>query len=116
MACDKSQLQFVLDQLESAGEITAKSMFGDYGIYCDGKIVALFCDNQLFVKPTDGGRAFLGQVVEAPPYPGAKPYFLITDELDDRERLGELVRLTARELPPPKPKKRKTPGARAKRS
>ena len=74
MASDKSQLDFVLDQIDDAGVVTARSMFGEYGIYCDGKIVALFCDNRLFVKPTQGGRDHVGDVVEAPPYPGAKPY------------------------------------------
>lgn len=108
MASDKDQLQFVLDQLEAAGDVTAKSMFGEYGVYCDGKIVALFCDDQLYLKPTAGGRAFLGEVVAAPPYPGAKPYFLIGDEIEDRERLCELVRITARELPAPKPRKRRS--------
>ena len=57
MASDKNQLDFVLDQIRDAGVVTAKRMFGEFGIYCDGKIVALFCDNQLFVKPTDRGRA-----------------------------------------------------------
>jgi TfoX/Sxy family transcriptional regulator of competence genes len=105
MASDKDQLNFVLEQMERAGAVTARPMFGEYGIYCDGKIVALFCDNQLFVKPTDKGRAFIGSPSEAPPYPGAKLWFLIDDKLEDRDWLSELIRLTARELPPPKPKK-----------
>lgn len=59
MASDKNQLEYVLDQIGKAGVVTAKSMFGEYGIYCDGKIVGLFCDNQLFVKPTERGRAYI---------------------------------------------------------
>jgi hypothetical protein len=62
------------------------------------------CDNQCFVKRTDEGRAYLGEVIEGPPFPGANPYFLIADELDDRERLAELLRITARALPAPKKK------------
>lgn len=104
MASDKKQLDFVLDQMRSAGVVTAKSMFGEYGIYCDGKIVALFCDNQLFVKPTDRGRAFIQSVVSAAPYPGAKSYFLIEDRIEDRDWMSELIRLTALELPAPKKK------------
>jgi TfoX/Sxy family transcriptional regulator of competence genes len=80
-------------------------MFGEYGIYCRGKIVALFCDDQLFVKPTAAGKVFIGKVKEGPPYPGAKPWFLIAgDRCEDGEWLSELVRLTERELPAPKPK------------
>lgn len=112
MASDKNQLEFALDQMGNAGEVTARSMFGEYGIYCDGKIVALFCDNKLFVKPTQSGRTFIGDPVESPPYPGAKPYFLIEEKIEDRDWLAELVRITASELPPPKKKSgRKNPEA-----
>ena len=31
-------VQYVADQCSGAGEITFKKMFGEYGIYCDGKI------------------------------------------------------------------------------
>jgi TfoX/Sxy family transcriptional regulator of competence genes len=112
MASDKSQLDFVLDQLRRAGAMTAKPMFGEYGIYCDGKIVALFCDNQLFVKPTKAGKAFIQTPVEAPPYPGAKPYFLIEEQIEDERWASELIRITAQELPAPK-KKSKTSGRSA---
>ena len=107
MASDKSFLDFIVDQIQNAGEITWKPMFGEYAIYSDGKIFALVCDNKLFVKPTASGRAFISDVVEAPPYPGAKPSFLIGDKIDDREWLSELVRITLPELPEPKPKKPK---------
>jgi DNA transformation protein and related proteins len=98
MASDKNQLDFVLEQIGPAGGVTAKRMFGEYGIYCDGKIVALLCDNQLFVKPTNRGRAYIHSPVEAPPYPGAKSYFLIEDKLEDRGWISGLIRLTAEEL------------------
>jgi TfoX/Sxy family transcriptional regulator of competence genes len=104
MASDKNMLDFVLDQMSGAGVITAKSMFGEYGIYCEGKIVALFCDNQLFIKPTNSGRAFIQDLVEAPPYPGAKPYFLIEEKIDDREWISKLISITYQELPLPKQK------------
>jgi len=107
MATDKGFITFITDQLESAGEVTSKLMFGEYGLYLDGKIVALVCDNKLFVKPTPGGRKFIGIPVEAPAYPGAKMSFLVEDKIEDREWLCELIRITASELPEPKPKKKK---------
>ena len=107
MASDKDFVKFLADQFEEAGSITYRMMFGEYGIYCNGKIVALVCDNQLFVKPTDGGRSFIGEVSEAPPYPGAKLSFLIEDKFEDKEWISNLIRITARELPEPKPKKKK---------
>ncbi len=101
-------VEFVVDQIDDAGEITYKKMFGEYGLYGDGKIMALVCDDQLFVKPTEAGRAFIKDVVESPPYPGAKQYFLIEDQVEDREWLSELIRLTVAELPEPKQKKKKS--------
>ncbi|RLD50012.1 MAG: competence protein TfoX [Bacteroidetes bacterium] len=107
MATDKAFVDFVLDQIENAGEITAKKMFGEYGVFSNGKIFALICDNKLFIKPSESGRAFIQDVVEAPPYKGAKPSFLIEDKIEDREWLSELIRISLKELPEPKPKKKK---------
>jgi len=107
MATDKAFVDFVLDQIENAGEVTAKKMFGEYGVFSNGKIFALICDNKLFIKPTESGRAFIQDVVEAPPYKGAKPSFLIEDKIEDRDWLSELIRISLKELPEPKPKKKK---------
>ncbi|GAB3752440.1 TfoX/Sxy family protein [Spirosoma pomorum] len=107
MASDQNFVDFVLDQIKNAGVITAKKMFGEYGIYSDGKLFGLICDNKLFIKPTNSGREFIGNVLEAPPYEGAKPSFLIEDKIEDSEWLSELVRLSIQELPLPKPKKKK---------
>jgi TfoX/Sxy family transcriptional regulator of competence genes len=107
MATQPEFVDFVLDQIEYPGQITARKMFGDYGVFADGKIFALICDNKLFVKPTEAGRAFIGTVREASPYPGAKNSFLIEEKLEDRAWLSELVRLSLPELPEPKKKKKK---------
>jgi len=107
MSSDKMFLDFVIDQIENAGQITYKKMFGEYAVYSDGKIFALVCDNKLFIKPTEAGRVFIQDVVEAPPYPGAKLSFLIEDKLEDRDWMSNLVKITLDELPKPKPKKKK---------
>ena len=105
MASDQNFLDFVLGQIKNAGEITAKKMFGEYGIYSDGKLFGLVCDNKLFIKPTNGGRKFIGNAIEVPPYKGAKPSFLIEDKIEDRDWLSELIRISVKELPPAKQKK-----------
>ena len=107
MASDQNFVDFVLEQIKNVGEVTPKKMFGEYGIYADGKLFALICDNKLFVKPTISGREFIGKVVEAPPYEGAKPSFLIEDKIEDSEWISELVRISLKELPEPKLKKKK---------
>jgi TfoX/Sxy family transcriptional regulator of competence genes len=107
MASDKNFVDFVVEQIQNAGEITVKKMFGEYGIYSNGKIFGVICDNKLFVKPTNSGRKFIGNVVEASAYPGAKPSFLIEEKIEDSTWLSELVRISAEELPEPKPKRKK---------
>ena len=107
MASTIEYVNFVLDQIQNAGEITAKKMFGEYGIYSDGKLFGLICDNKLFIKPTEAGRKFIKGVVESPPYPGAKPSFLIEEKIEDRKWISELTRITVKELPELKPKRSK---------
>ncbi|WP_192822742.1 TfoX/Sxy family protein [Rufibacter sp. LB8] len=107
MAFDKNFVYFVLGQIKDAGEITAKKMFGEYGVYCDGKLFGLICDNKLFIKPTSSGRRFIGEVIEASPYEGAKPSFLIGAKIEDRDWLSELIRISVKELPLPKQKIKK---------
>ena len=110
MASDKSFVEFIADQMSDAGTIAYRQMFGEYAVYCDGKVVALVCDDQLFVTPTTGGKAYIGAIVEAPPYPGAKLYYLIEDAFEDRDWLSGLIRITAQEVPVPKPKRNKAKG------
>lgn len=106
MSSNQQTVDLILKQMAAAGEVSARKMFGEYGIYCDGKMVASVCDDQLFVKPTAAGRAFIGEVVEASPYPGAKPSFLISaKQCKDFTWLSELIRITSTELPIPKKKK-----------
>jgi TfoX/Sxy family transcriptional regulator of competence genes len=107
MASDQDFIDYLLEQIQGAGAISYRKMFGEYALYCDGKVVALVCDNQLFIKPTQAGRAFIGDVVEAPAYPGARPAFLIEEKIEDGDWISELVKITARELPLPRPKKKR---------
>lgn len=106
MASKIEFVEFVADQLREAGTITYKKMFGEYGLYGDGKIFAVICDDQLFIKKTESGQRLCPKLPEAPPYAGAQNYLLVED-IEDRELLTRLVTETLRELPAPKPKKPK---------
>ena len=106
MASKQKTVDYILEQISGAGDVSARKMFGEYAVYCNGKLPALICNDQLFVKPTDRGRAFIGHPNEHPPYKGAKPYFLIGGESwDDDEWLAELIKITAECLPMPKKRK-----------
>ncbi len=105
MASDLEFVEFVVEQIDEDCGVTYKRMFGEFGLYSEGKMFGMVCDNRLLVKRTDGGHAYIGDPVEAAPYPGAKPIFLIEEQVEDSDWLSELVRITTRELPEPKPKK-----------
>lgn len=107
MASDLAFVQHVCDQLRDVGAVSYKKMFGEYGLYVGSKMVALVCDNQLFLKPTEAGRELLGSPFEGSPYPGAKPHFVLNEHLENRELLATVFRVTEAALPVPKRKKRK---------
>ena len=96
----------MLEQGAGAGDITAKPMFGEYGLYIAGKMIGSVCDDRLFIKPTAGGRTIASEANDAAPYPGAKQQMLIeADRWEDTDWLCELLRVTVTDLPTPKPKK-----------
>jgi TfoX/Sxy family transcriptional regulator of competence genes len=105
MASDQSYVDYVCEQISAAGAISQRKMFGEYAVYCDEKVVALVCDNQLFVKLTDAGRKLLDHITEGLPYPGAKPWIVADEYLDDTELITRLIRHTAAILPKPAAKK-----------
>lgn len=114
MATGADFIDHLMDQAGLPG-LSTRKMFGEYAVYLRERVVALACNNQLFVKPTEAGRALLPQPEEGFPYPGAKPWWRLAD-LDDRELLRALLQATADALPLPKPKKpraaRKTAAAK----
>ena len=93
MASSPDVVEYICFQLRHAGDISFKKMFGEYGLYCDRKFFGLVCDNQLFVKITKPGLKMFPQQEQGSPYPGARPYFLVT-ELDNDQALSSLVRET----------------------
>ncbi len=107
MSTRPETLAHLLDALDPL-PLTIRKMFGEAALYLDGKVVALVCDDQLFLKPTPGAQAALPDCATGHPYPGAKFHLLVTDALDDPVAVIRALRAIAADLPAPKPKKRKT--------
>lgn len=110
MATDPGTIDFLLDQLgPRAARYSTRRMFGEYCLYREGLPVALVCDDVLFVKDTDGGRAAVAGSAAlefASPYPGARPHLRIApDGWDDGDWLDHVLERTAAALPPAKPRK-----------
>lgn len=109
MASSPDLVQYISDQCSGAGVIDIKKMMGDYCIYCNGVLFGLICDNNLYVKVTEQGKAVLRELELRPPYPGAKNHFYISD-IDDSDYLAALIKATIPALP--LPKSRKKPAAK----
>ncbi|MHB8652028.1 MAG: TfoX/Sxy family protein [Minisyncoccota bacterium] len=107
MATGQSTVDYILDQLVSVSDVSTRKMFGEYALYCGSKVVGLVCDDTLYIKITELGKKFVGKYYqEGHAYPGAKVSMLIDDEqIENREWLSELVRITYDNLPLAKKKK-----------
>lgn len=100
MASSAEFVRFVCGQLADAGTITCKRMFGEYGLWCDGKFFATIENNMLCLKITEAGCKMLPDAEIVQPHEGA--FFLYVAELDDRTFLADLVRQTCAALPAPR--------------
>lgn len=108
MACRQETLDLIAFHATGAGDIRIAKMFGEAALYLDEVVVALICDDRLYLKPTDAGREVLGDPEMGPPYPGTKDHFVVPEAvITDSEKLAELLQATKAALPPPKPKKAK---------
>jgi TfoX/Sxy family transcriptional regulator of competence genes len=100
MASDQATVDFIVEQASRDNDARARKMFGEYGVYCNDTFVGVICDDQLYLKITDAGRALLPDAGQGSPYPGAKPHLIVGGEVvEDAERLSEVMRVTAAALP-----------------
>ncbi len=108
MSTKQGTVDYILDQLASAGDVGARKMFGEYALYCGGIVVGLICDNTLYIKITDEGKQFVGKYYkEGHAYKGAKVSMVIDENrIEDREWLTELILITAAHVPVMKRKKK----------
>jgi DNA transformation protein len=95
MAVSDDFLDFVLEQLSSWGQVTARKMFGGAGLYRDGKMFGLIADDVAYLKVDRSNRDRFLQAGSKPfrPYPEratVMPYYEIPpDILEDTETLVE---------------------------
>ncbi len=68
---------------------------GEFLLYADGVLFGGIYDDRLLVKITPENGEF--EMSEALPYEGAKKMYLV-DEVDDKDKLREIVETTAKSL------------------
>ena len=110
MATSRDFVDYIIEQARLGERLDARRLFGEYALYLDDKVVAFACDDSLFVKPTDAVAERAPDLPRRPPYPGAKPYPVADELLDDTEALRALLLDTAERLPAPKPRKARKRG------
>jgi TfoX/Sxy family transcriptional regulator of competence genes len=110
MASDKDFIDWVCEQIQPSGAITVRKMFGEYMVYCDARPVLLVCDNTPFVKILPETTELFAAHGVSPdrgfPYAGAKEHYVL--DLENSDLAVDMLRLLARILPLPKPKKKKS--------
>ena len=106
MASSKDYLEYALEQLSKAGDVTSRAMMSEYILYFRGKVIGGIYDNRFLVKPVQAARNMMPDAPEELPYDGAKP-MLMVENIEDREFLKELFEAMYDKLPAPKPKKKK---------
>jgi len=98
MSVSPSYKAFVLEQLAAAGTtVTAKSMFGGVGLYCQGLFFALIDDDTLYLKVDDATRTDFERLGAQPFRPFGDDshvmqyYELPADVLEDRSAVRPWV-------------------------
>ena len=99
MATSKEYLSFVLDQMSGLSEISYRAMMGEYVIYYRGKVIGGIYDDRLLLKPSKAAEEIVPDAEREIPYAGAKEMLLV--DVDDREKLAQLIEAMYLELPEP---------------
>ena len=106
MASTKDYADFILEQLSSLDEITARKMMGEYILYYREKIIGGIYDNRFLVKITPSAQEKMPDAPLSLPYEGVKAMLLV-DNVDNRDFLKELVLAMYDELPEAKVTRKK---------
>jgi TfoX N-terminal domain len=109
-------MRFFADQLElcGVGRITYRKMFGEYGVYLNGQIFSLACDDRLFFKVKHLSDATVNELFgnRNPPFKDATGYAEVpVDALENIEALELRLRTVIQTLPASKPRKPRRPKA-----
>ncbi len=107
MSTQKETVEFILEKLRHPERFRTWAMFGEYALYADGTVVALICDDQLYVKIVPASQALEAICEKDAPYPGARPHYVVEEvQLSQLENLSEILFAIAKSLPAKKKSKK----------
>lgn len=93
MASTKEYRDYILEQLSGLSGISYRPMMGEFLLYLDDVLFGGIYDDRLLVKKTEANAKFT--MMEAPPYDGAKKTMYLVEDVDNKDRLAEIVKTTA---------------------
>ena len=108
MATTKEFHDYIVENLQKAGDVTTKKMMGEYCVYFQEKLIGNICDNCLFLKPVASVLRLMPDADRGYPYDGSKTLMVIVDDVENTVLMSELLNEMYQELPAPK-KKSSTP-------
>ena len=96
MATTKDYRDFILEQLNLLDNITCKSMMGEYLLYYNGLLFGGIYDDRLLVKIVDSNKKY--NMKEKIPYEGSKKTMYLVEDIDNKEKLKDIVMDTCIDL------------------
>lgn len=105
MACTTDFIDFVCMQIEGAGMVRTRKMFGDYCIYVDEKPILLACDNIVYIKKHEAIAELMRDAECGFPYDGAKEHYIL--DVAHHDYAIAIIKALLPHIPYPKPKKKK---------
>jgi alkylated DNA nucleotide flippase Atl1/TfoX/Sxy family transcriptional regulator of competence genes len=92
MSTQKETVAYMLQKLSPAKSFSTRAMFGEYALYADGIVVALICNDQLYVKDIPESQELADYCDMDSPYPGAKEHYLIEEHhYEQIENIGQIL-------------------------
>jgi TfoX/Sxy family transcriptional regulator of competence genes len=110
MATQKETVEFLLAKLRQPKCFSARAMFGEYALYADGKVVALICDDLLYVKILAASQELEPLCEKGEPYAGARPHYIVEEgQLSTLQTLPKILCAIAESLPVKEKRTRQQP-------
>ncbi len=105
MATTRDFIEYVCEQIEGAGIIRHRKMFGEYMIYINDKPILMVCDNTVFIKIHPCLDNIMKDAAKGFPYQGAKEHYIL--DIDNSPLCREVINILEKLIPQPLPKKKK---------
>ena len=90
MASSKDYKEYILEQLSEVPNATCRPMMGEFLLYSDGVLFGGIYDDRLLAKVTDTDFDFPKEL----PYEGAKKPMYFIENIEDKDKLAEIIKAT----------------------